>query len=66
VVADAGYGSRRLKRLLDLAGKRGARTVVIVGEEEWGRGEAALRDMTTGEQQSVPLERLVEELVARR
>jgi histidyl-tRNA synthetase len=66
LVADAGYGSRRLKRLLDLAAKRGARTVVIVGEEEWERGEAALRDMTTGEQESVALERLVEELMARR
>jgi histidyl-tRNA synthetase len=62
VAADAGYGSRRLKRLLETASKRGARTVVIVGEDEWGRGEATLRDMTSGEQRSVALDDLVGEL----
>jgi histidyl-tRNA synthetase len=62
VAADAGYGSRRLKRLLETASKRGADTVVIVGEDEWGRGEATLRDMTSGEQRSVALDDLVAEL----
>jgi histidyl-tRNA synthetase len=62
VPADAGYGSRRLKRLLDLAAKRGARRVVIVGDDEWSRGEAAVRDMTRGEQRTVALEDLVGEL----
>ena len=62
VVADAGYGARRLKRLLELAAKRGAATVVIVGEDEWQRDEAAVRDMTTGEQRPVALDELVSEL----
>jgi histidyl-tRNA synthetase len=62
VRADAGYGSRRLKRLLELAAKRGADRVVIVGDEEWGTGVAALRDMTSGEQRNVPLGDLVAEL----
>ncbi len=62
VPADAGYGSRRLKRLLETASKRGATTVVIVGDDEWGRGEATLRDMTSGEQRSVALDDLVGEL----
>jgi histidyl-tRNA synthetase len=62
VRCDAGYGGRRLKRLLEAAARRGARTAVIVGEDEWGRGEATLRDMNTGEQRAVPLDGLVGEL----
>ena len=60
--ADAAYGGRRLKRVLELASKRGDRAVVIVGDDEWSRGEAAVRDMTTGEQRAVALDDLVEEL----
>ena len=41
LTADAGYGGRRLKRLLELAGRRGAAQAVIVGEDEWSRNEAA-------------------------
>jgi histidyl-tRNA synthetase len=60
--SDAAYGGRRLKRALELAGRRGAARVVIVGEDEWGVGEAAVRDMTTGEQRRVALDDLVSEL----
>ena len=60
--SDAAYGGRRLKRALELAGRRGAAQVVIVGEDEWGAGEAAVRDMTTGEQRRVALDDLVSEL----
>jgi histidyl-tRNA synthetase len=60
--SDAAYGGRRLKRALELAGRRGAARVVIVGEDEWGAGEAAVRDMTTGEQRRVALDDLVSEL----
>ncbi len=60
--SDAAYGGRRLKRALELAGRRGAARVVIVGEDEWGDGEAAVRDMTTGEQRRVALDDLVSEL----
>jgi histidyl-tRNA synthetase len=59
---DAAYGGRRLKRALEAAGRRGAARVVIVGEDEWGDGEAAVRDMTTGEQRRVALDDLVSEL----
>ncbi|MGH3139727.1 MAG: histidine--tRNA ligase [Gaiellales bacterium] len=62
VRCDAAYGGRRLKRALELADKRGIPTVVIVGEDEWAAGEATLRDMTTGEQRRVALDRLAEEL----
>jgi histidyl-tRNA synthetase len=62
VRADAAYGGRRLKRALELASKRGDGTVVIVGDDEWSRSEATVRDMTTGEQRAVALDDLVEEL----
>ena len=62
--SDAAYGGRRLKRALELAGRRRAASVVIVGEDEWGAGEAAVRDMASGTQRRVPLDGLVAELSA--
>jgi histidyl-tRNA synthetase len=59
---DAAFGGRRLKRALELADRRGIATVVIVGDDEWAAGEATVRDMTTGEQRRVALDRLAEEL----
>ena len=59
---DAAYGGRRLKRALELADRRGIPTVVIVGDDEWAAGEATVRDMTTGDQRRVALDRLAEEL----
>jgi histidyl-tRNA synthetase len=62
VTADAAYGSRRLKRMLELAAKRGDTRVVIVGDDEWEHEQATVRDMTSGEQRSVALGDLVKEL----
>jgi histidyl-tRNA synthetase len=62
VRCDAAFGGRRLKRALELADRRGVATVVIVGDDEWAAGEATVRDMTTGEQRRVALDRLAEEL----
>jgi len=62
VRCDAAYGGRRLKRALELADRRGIPTVVIVGDDEWAAGEATVRDMTTGDQRRVALDRLAEEL----
>jgi histidyl-tRNA synthetase len=59
---DTAFGGRRLKRLMEQAARRRARLAVIVGPEEWERDEATLRDMNTGDQRAVPLERLTEEL----
>jgi histidyl-tRNA synthetase len=52
------FGERGLKSQLREAGKRAARFVVILGEEELARGLATLRDMTAGEQQEIPLAEL--------
>ena len=62
VPADAAYGSRRLKRILELAARRGDGTVVIVGDEEWTGEHAIVRDMTSGTQRTVALDLLVKEL----
>jgi histidyl-tRNA synthetase len=56
------FGDRSLRRMLEFAGKGGAERVVIVGEDEWGRGAAIVRDMNTGDQREVPLDGLVDEL----
>ena len=47
------------------ADRSGARLTVVVGEDEWSRGAAAIRDMTTGEQVEVPLDGLVPALAER-
>jgi histidyl-tRNA synthetase len=40
------------------AGKSGARLAVLLGEEEWKRGEVVVKDLERGEQETVPRERL--------
>ncbi len=49
---------RSLKAGLKWATKIGARLVVILGEEELARGEAVLRDLTQGQQETTSLEEL--------
>lgn len=53
------FGERGLKSQMREADKRGARWVVILGEDELARGVAAVRDMTSGEQTDIALEGLV-------
>ncbi|MBI1899473.1 MAG: histidine--tRNA ligase [Acidobacteria bacterium] len=48
----------RLKRTLDLANRLGAQYVLIVGENEISSGRYALKDMRSGEQQSLSREEL--------
>jgi histidyl-tRNA synthetase len=63
VHCEAAFGGRSLRRILEWASKRGAQRVVIAGEDEWSRGEVAVRDMTSGDQRTVPLDGLLEELI---
>lgn len=60
VAADMDYTGRSLKAQMKIAGKLRARFVVILGEDEIAQGVAALRDMSTSEQQMVPLVELAE------
>ena len=63
VYCEAAFGGRSLRRILEWASKRSAERVVIAGEDEWSRGEVAVRDMTSGGQRTVPLDGLLEELI---
>ncbi|MDO7788721.1 histidine--tRNA ligase [Desulforamulus aquiferis] len=60
VPAEKDYLGRSLKAQMKYAAKLGARWVVILGEEEYAKGLAAVRDMKLGDQQEVALAELVE------
>ncbi|GAB6158949.1 histidine--tRNA ligase [Desulfotomaculum varum] len=65
VAAEKDYLSRSLKAQMKYAGKLEARLVVILGEEEAGRGVVVIRDMQAGTQQEVALGETVEYIKAR-
>jgi len=49
---------RRLRKALSYAHRRGFRHVVIVGEAEVEEGCVLLRDMKSGEQEKIKIEKL--------
>jgi histidyl-tRNA synthetase len=51
-----------MKRRMQKADSSGARFAIILGEDELARGEAAVKDLATGEQKSVALTDLAEAL----
>jgi len=59
------YSGRSLKAQLKQASRANARFTLIVGEDEWTRGEAILRDMRTQEQQPFALRGSSEEQAGR-
>jgi len=56
-VVHCGGGSA--KRQFKMADREGARFVVVIGEDEMQAGLVTLKNMTTGEQQQLDFERLV-------
>jgi histidyl-tRNA synthetase len=44
-----------MKRRMQKAAASGARFAVILGDDELARGEAAVKDLASGEQRNVPL-----------
>jgi histidyl-tRNA synthetase len=58
IVAVTGDESFRLKKSLETASKMGARFALIVGENEISSGQFALKNLATGEQVSVPREKI--------
>lgn len=54
-----GFGAQ-----MKAAGKSGARRMVLVGEDEWKRGEVVIKDLATGAQASVPHDRVGDALRA--
>lgn len=53
---------RGMKGQMKDADRSGARYAVILGEDELASGEATVKDLTSGDQQRVPLDRLEERL----
>ena len=58
IAADMGYKGNMKKRM-QRADAAGASHVVILGDDELARGEAALKTLATGDQRPVPLDGLV-------
>ena len=61
IAADMGYRGNMKKRL-SRANDAGAAYVVIIGDNELDRGEAQLKNLSSGEQTSVELDRVAEAL----
>jgi histidyl-tRNA synthetase len=59
------YSGRSLKAQLKQANRVNARYTLIVGEDEWSRGEGILRNMKNQEQQPFALTGSPEEQAAR-
>ncbi|MBF0324608.1 histidine--tRNA ligase [Magnetospirillum moscoviense] len=57
--------SGNMKKRMARADKADARAVVILGEDEMARGAATVRDLDSGSQTEVALDRLTEHLLAR-
>jgi len=53
---------RAVNAQMKAADKSGARAVMLLGEEEWQRGEVVLKDLRAGTQQTVPLDGIVDAL----
>lgn len=64
LAVELGGGERRLRNELDWANRLKVPYVVILGESELGKGEALIREMSSGTQRPVPLDRLEAELLA--
>jgi histidyl-tRNA synthetase len=62
LVADLPYAERTLNGHMKAAAKIGARTVVILGEQELAAGQAAVRDMAARRQHPVPVAEVVDEV----
>ena len=53
---------RGVNAQMKAADKGGARAVMLLGDDEWQRGEVVLKELKTGAQQTVPLDGIIEAL----
>jgi histidyl-tRNA synthetase len=65
VRVDLAYGGRGLKGAMKAADRSGARYALVLGKRDLDAGTVGVKDMASGEQLSVPLADVVDELVAR-
>jgi len=61
-VVDCDLEARGMGAQMKQADKSGARVVVLLGEDEWKRGEVLLKDLASGEQRPVARAKLAEAL----
>jgi histidyl-tRNA synthetase len=65
VRVDLAYGGRGLKGAMKSADRSGARYTLVLGGRDLDAGTVGVKDMASGEQIAVPLDAVVDELVAR-
>jgi histidyl-tRNA synthetase len=58
--ADIDHGGRGMKGQMKDADRSGARYAAIIGDEELAAGDVTLRDLSSGEQERLPMDSLVE------
>ena len=58
LAVDFALGGRSMKAQMKAADRSGAPQTVILGDDELAAAEAQVRDLGTGEQRAVPLDRL--------
>ncbi|WP_344561289.1 histidine--tRNA ligase [Streptomyces axinellae] len=64
LAADLAYGGKGMKNAMKSANRSGARFALLLGERDLAEGVAQLKDLTSGEQTPVALDRVVAELRA--
>ena len=65
IAADVAYGDRGLKGAMRGADRSGARFTVVLGDRDLDAGAAQCKDMASGEQVAMPLDRLAGDLLGR-
>jgi histidyl-tRNA synthetase len=60
VAADFAYGNKGIKGAMKSADRSGARYALVLGERDIAEGVVQLKELATGEQQTVPLAGIVE------
>jgi histidyl-tRNA synthetase len=65
VRVDLAYGGRGLKGAMKSADRSGARFTLVLGARDLDAGTVGVKDMASGEQESVALDAVVDALVAR-
>ena len=65
VRADLAYGSRGLKGAMRAADRSGARVALVAGDRDIEAGTVGVKNLSTGEQVSVPLDSVVAEVLSK-
>lgn len=65
ICGDISFKVSSLKSQMRLADKMAARFVILLGQDEIAKSVVTLKDMTTGEQEQVPYDRIIELLKGR-